>query len=58
MLLKEKVYAHKFEGKYYDVGKKIGFLEANIDFALNREDLREEFIEMLKKKVEENKLDK
>ncbi len=58
LLLKEKVYAHKFEGKYYDVGKKIGFLEANIDFALNRDDLREEFIEMLKKKVEENKLDK
>jgi len=58
LLLKEKVYAHKFEGKYYDVGKKIGFLEANIDFALKRDDLREEFMQMLMKKVEDYKFDK
>lgn len=39
----EKVYAYIFEGRRYDVGSKIGFLEATVDFALKREDLRDSF---------------
>ncbi len=35
----EKVYAYEFRGKRYDVGSKIGYLEAIVDFALKREDL-------------------
>ena len=45
MLLKEEkkdVYAYKFEGKRYDAGDKIGYVKAIVDFALEREDLREE----------------
>ncbi|MBD7912160.1 MULTISPECIES: UTP--glucose-1-phosphate uridylyltransferase GalU [Clostridium] len=38
---REAVYAYCFKGKRYDVGDKFGFLEANIDFALKREDLRD-----------------
>ncbi|HLV08647.1 MAG TPA: UTP--glucose-1-phosphate uridylyltransferase, partial [Halanaerobiales bacterium] len=37
-----------FEGKRYDVGNKIGFLKATVEFALEREDLGEEFNDYLK----------
>ena len=37
------MFAHVFEGKRYDVGDKMGFLQATVEFALNRPDLREEF---------------
>jgi UTP--glucose-1-phosphate uridylyltransferase len=45
----EDVYAYDFTGKRYDVGNKIGFLQATVEFALEREDLRNEFIDYLKK---------
>jgi UTP--glucose-1-phosphate uridylyltransferase len=47
----EDVYAYDFIGKRYDVGNKIGFLEANVEFALKRDDLKEEFSDYLKKVV-------
>ncbi|HHU56434.1 MAG TPA: UTP--glucose-1-phosphate uridylyltransferase GalU [Acholeplasmataceae bacterium] len=47
----QKVYAYNFEGHRYDVGNKLGYLEATVDFALAREDLKDEFMELLKKKV-------
>jgi len=51
LIATQKVYAFNFDGRRYDVGNKLGYLEATIDFALEREDLRDEFLEMLKKKV-------
>ena len=36
------VYAYKFRGKRYDAGDKHGYVKAIIDFALEREDLKEE----------------
>lgn len=39
----EKMYAYDFIGKRYDVGSKMGFLQATVEFALEREELREEF---------------
>ena len=45
----EDVYAYTFEGRRYDVGSKIGFLEATVDFALKRDDLRDEFRAYLNK---------
>lgn len=44
----EKMFAYDFEGHRYDVGSKIGFLQATVDFALKREDLQEEFMSYLK----------
>lgn len=44
----ESVYAYDFEGIRYDVGDKVGFLKAQIDFALDREDLRESMIDIIK----------
>ena len=46
----EDVYAFEFEGKRYDVGSKIGFLNATVDFALKRDDLRDDFKKLLKGK--------
>ncbi len=45
---KENMYAYIFEGKRYDVGNKLGFLKATVEFALKREDLKEEFGDYLK----------
>jgi UTP--glucose-1-phosphate uridylyltransferase len=46
---REAMYAYVFEGRRYDVGDKQGFLEATVEFALRREDLREDFLDYLKK---------
>lgn len=43
----EAIYAYDFIGKRYDVGNKMGFLQATVEFALSREDLRNEFLEYL-----------
>ena len=47
----EAIYAYNFEGRRYDVGDKLGFLEATVDFALKRPELREEFMKFLEVKV-------
>ncbi len=41
------MYAYDFEGRRYDVGDKLGFLEATVEYALRRSELREGFIEYL-----------
>ena len=46
----ENVYAYMFEGKRYDVGSKEGFVEATIDFALERDDLKDVIKEYIKSK--------
>lgn len=50
LISKEAMYAYNFEGKRYDVGDKLGFLEATIEFALKREELKSEFIQYLNTK--------
>ncbi|MFP4697789.1 MAG: UTP--glucose-1-phosphate uridylyltransferase GalU [Eubacteriales bacterium] len=37
----EAMYAYDFIGKRYDVGNKLGFLQANIEFALRRDELKD-----------------
>ena len=49
---REEMYALDFEGKRYDVGQKLGFLRATVDFALARADLGEAFAQMLRQKYE------
>lgn len=44
---REAVYAYNFEGRRYDVGDKQGFLEATVEYALRKEDLKDEFLEYL-----------
>ena len=47
------MYAYEFEGKRYDVGDKLGFLKATVEFALNRDDLSERFGAYLKDVVKD-----
>ena len=42
------VYAYDFEGRRYDVGSKQGYLEATVEFALKRDDLKDEFEKYLR----------
>lgn len=48
VLAKEQaMYAYDFEGHRYDVGDKQGFLEATVEMALKRHDLRDKFLDYL-----------
>lgn len=44
----QPIYAYNFSGKRYDIGDKLGFLKANVDFALKNKDLSEGFLLYLK----------
>ncbi len=48
-LAKEQpMFAYDFEGRRYDVGDRLGFLEATVEYALRRDDLKEQFKAYLK----------
>ncbi|RXM77059.1 UTP--glucose-1-phosphate uridylyltransferase [Clostridium tetani] len=38
--LQEAIYAYDFEGRRYDVGDKLGFLEATVEFALRKDEIK------------------
>ncbi len=44
----EAVYAHRFTGKRYDCGSKLGYLQATVEFALAHPQLGKEFRNYLK----------
>lgn len=44
----EAVYAYDFEGTRYDVGEKMGFIQTTLEFALKRDDLRNNLLEYFK----------
>ncbi len=44
----QPVWAYSFEGRRYDVGDRIGFIEATIEYALRREDLAPQLKKYLK----------
>ncbi|MDH5159650.1 UTP--glucose-1-phosphate uridylyltransferase GalU [Heyndrickxia oleronia] len=48
LLQQEAIYSYNIKGKRYDIGDKLGFLQASIDFALNRPDLKEKMAIYLK----------
>lgn len=43
----QTMYAYNFAGRRYDVGDKQGFLEATVEMALKRDDLRDKFLSYL-----------
>ncbi len=49
LMRKQDFYACKLDGKYYDVGNQIGYIKANVEFALARKDLSEAMHEYLSK---------
>lgn len=49
----QRVFAYQFEGKRYDVGEQLGFIETTIDFALNRGDLSEAVKKLILEKAKQ-----
>lgn len=45
----EDVYAYIFKGKRYDIGHQLGFIQATVEFALRRPELKDQVIEYLQK---------
>jgi len=48
LMQKQDFYACKFEGKYFDIGNQLGYIKANIEFGLDRNDLKDNLKEYLK----------
>jgi UTP--glucose-1-phosphate uridylyltransferase len=48
LLAKEPIYGYVFEGKRYDAGDKLGFLQATVEMALKRPELGKPFRKYLK----------
>ncbi len=49
LLRKEKVYAHRFVGRRFDCGNKLGYLQATVELSLSHPTLGEEFRAYLKR---------
>jgi UTP--glucose-1-phosphate uridylyltransferase len=47
---KEKVYAYDISGKRYDVGNKIDYIEAILDFGLEKDEIKEDLQKLINKK--------
>ena len=52
LLAEEKVLAYAFEGRRYDCGSKLGYLEATVDFGLKHPELAEDFAAFLRDRTE------
>lgn len=52
LMQKQDFYACKFDGQYFDIGNQLGYLKANVDFALDREDIKDDFKDYLEKKLQ------
>ncbi|WP_244226769.1 UTP--glucose-1-phosphate uridylyltransferase GalU [Paenibacillus protaetiae] len=51
LLEQQPLVAYPFDGMRYDVGDKLGFVQATIDFALEREDLSDAVRQFLRNKL-------
>ncbi len=47
----QRIYAHEFEGKRHDIGNRLDYLKTMVEFALKRDDLRDDFIAYLNEDV-------
>ena len=44
----EKILAYRFEGKRFDCGSKLGYMQANVEFAMRHPEIGAEFSAYLK----------
>lgn len=49
----QRVFAYEFEGRRYDVGEQLGFIETILDFALAREDLTKDVKKLIIEKAKQ-----
>ncbi|MDF2013684.1 UTP--glucose-1-phosphate uridylyltransferase GalU [Priestia megaterium] len=52
----QRVFAYDFEGKRYDVGEKLGFIQTSLEFALQNEDLREDLLTFMDELLQREKV--
>ncbi len=45
------LYALQYEGRRYDLGDKLGFLKAQVEYALRNDELKDEFYRYLKEEI-------
>lgn len=48
----QRVFAYEFEGKRFDVGEKLGFIETTIEFALQNEEIKTGLLKFLRSKFD------
>ncbi len=51
LLKDETILSYRFEGKRFDCGSKLGFMKANVEFALKHPEISDEFSEYLKSEL-------
>jgi len=51
MLKIQDFYGYKFEGRRFDCGNRVGFLEANLAYALEEDEMRDRMLTMMRKYV-------
>lgn len=51
MMDAEDVYGYEVAGRRYDIGSRLGYIEATIDFALKNEKLKDDVLELIKSKI-------
>lgn len=53
LMKKDDFYACKFTGTYYDIGNQFGYVKANIMYALDRDDIKDELLDFISQIKEE-----
>ena len=48
MVKERPMYGRQIEGRRFDIGNKLDYIKTNVEFALQREDLRGELSEFIK----------
>jgi len=54
----QRVFAYDFEGKRYDVGEKLGFIQTSIEFALQHEEIKDDLLRFLEQTMKNSSSDK
>ncbi|WP_285765457.1 UTP--glucose-1-phosphate uridylyltransferase GalU [Peribacillus sp. SI8-4] len=52
----QRVFAYNFEGKRYDVGEKVGFIQTTIEFALKEDNLKDDLLVFIENLLERQKV--
>ncbi|MBB6176104.1 UTP--glucose-1-phosphate uridylyltransferase [Anoxybacillus tengchongensis] len=52
----QRVFAYEFEGKRYDVGEKLGFIQTTIEFAMQDEELKKQLLPFIENVLKETKV--
>jgi UTP--glucose-1-phosphate uridylyltransferase len=55
LMQREKIIAYKFEGKRYDIGNKLDYLKATIEFALERKEFSKPLLHFMKETLKSKK---